>query len=83
VAVNVFLLQVGSTAGRRTPERVNFFFFFITLTPRVEWYTKSMSLKYEPASEPLHISVNDPVHRRGLGSISDVEWEPQTPNPKP
>ena len=30
---------------------------FITLKPRVEWYTKSMSLKYEPASEPLHISV--------------------------
>jgi len=23
-------------------------FFFITLKPRVEWYTKSMSLKYEP-----------------------------------
>ena len=33
------------------------FFFFITLTPRVERYTKSMILKYEPASEPLHISV--------------------------
>ena len=33
------------------------FFFFITLKPRVEWYTKSMSLQYEPASEPLHISV--------------------------
>ena len=32
-------------------------FFFITLKPRVEYYTKSMSLKYEPASEPLHISV--------------------------
>jgi len=32
-------------------------FFFITLKPRVEWYTKSVSLKYEPASEPLHISV--------------------------
>ena len=34
-----------------------FFFFFITLKPRVEEYTKSMSLKYEPASKPLHISV--------------------------
>jgi len=28
-----------------------------TLKPRVERYTKSMSLKYEPTSEPLHISV--------------------------
>ena len=35
-----------------------FFFVFITLKPRVEWYTKSLSLKYEPASEPLHIYVN-------------------------
>ena len=34
-----------------------FFFFFITLKPRVEWCTKSMRLKYEPASEPLHISM--------------------------
>ena len=34
-----------------------FFFFFITLKPRVEGYAKSMSLKYEPASEPLHIFV--------------------------
>jgi len=34
-----------------------YFFFFITLKPRVEWYKKSMSLKYEPSSEPLHISV--------------------------
>jgi len=34
-----------------------FFFFCITLKPRVEGYTKSMSLKYEPASEPPHISV--------------------------
>jgi len=31
-------------------ERVRtFFFFFIILKPRVEFYTKSMSLKYEPA----------------------------------
>jgi len=29
-------------------------FFFVTLEPRVEWYK---GLKYEPASEPLHISV--------------------------
>jgi len=33
------------------------FFFFNTLKPRVERYKKSMSLKYEPASEPLHIYV--------------------------
>jgi len=32
------------------------FFFFITRKPRVERYPKFMSLKYEPASEPLHIS---------------------------
>jgi len=35
-------------------------FFFITAKPRVEGYTKAMSLKYEPASEPLHISVKVP-----------------------
>ena len=40
-----------------TPREVLLVFFFITLKPRVEWYTKSMSLRYEPASEPLHISV--------------------------
>ena len=33
------------------------FFFFIILKPRVERYTKSTSLKYEPALEPLHIYV--------------------------
>ena len=32
-------------------------FFFITLKPRVERYTKSMSLKCEPASDPLHIGT--------------------------
>ena len=39
----------------------NFFItlFFITLKPRVERYTQSMSLEYEPASEPQHISVNE------------------------
>ena len=30
---------------------------FITLKPRVQWYTESMSLEYEPTSELLHISV--------------------------
>jgi len=29
----------------------------ITLNPRVEGYTKSTSIKYEPFSEPLHIFV--------------------------
>jgi len=36
---------------------LSFFFFSITLKPRVERYTQSMNLKYEPASEPLHLSV--------------------------
>ena len=31
--------------------------FFMTLKPRVERYTKSMSFKYEPSSGPLHISA--------------------------
>jgi len=31
--------------------------FFISLKPRVEGDTKSMSLKHEHASEPLHIAV--------------------------
>jgi len=47
---------VSSLAQVRNPPFF-FFFFFITLKPRVEGYTKSVSLKYEPASEPLHISV--------------------------
>jgi len=37
------------------------FFSFITLKPTVEWYTRSMSLQYEPASRPLHISVKSLV----------------------
>ena len=32
-------------------------FFFITLKPRIEFNTKSISLQYEPASKPLHVSV--------------------------
>ena len=48
-----------------------FLFFFITLKPRVVWYTKSVSLSYEPASEPLHISV-----KRSAGWLGDrlVGW---------
>ena len=33
------------------------FLFVITLKPGVERYTTSLSLRYEPASELLHISV--------------------------
>jgi len=38
--------------------------FVITIKPRVQRYTKPMSLKYEPASEPLHSSVvsSEPLH---------------------
>ena len=38
------------------------FFFFITLTPRVERYTKSTSLKYEPASEPPCVTHERSLH---------------------
>ena len=38
-------------------EPAGFIFFFVARKPRVERYTKPMSLTYEPASEPLHISV--------------------------
>jgi len=34
----------------------------ITLKPRVEGYTKSVSLKYEPSWEPL-TTPSGPVHR--------------------
>jgi len=55
---SVFWVLEFRVPGTRIPGcRVLFFFFFITLKPRVECYTKSMRLKYEPASEPLHISV--------------------------
>ena len=41
-----------------SPSPIDFFLLFlITLKSRVELYTKSMSLNYESASEPLHISV--------------------------
>ena len=39
-----------SNLSRPTRPRYVLLFFFITLKPRVEWYKKSMSLKYEPAS---------------------------------
>jgi len=56
----------------------HFFFFFIALKPSVEGYTKSMSLKYEPASEPLHIpnpSLN-PQSRTGGGRSDEVHHAP-------
>jgi len=39
--------------GGKGPGWYVLLFFFITFKPRVEWYTKSMSLKYEPASKTL------------------------------
>ena len=50
-------LGLDSKAPVKKPGGYSLLLFFITLKPRVELYTKSMSLKYEPASEPLHISV--------------------------
>ena len=53
------LLEVFKEQTGRDPTQVlsptQIFFFYITRTPRV--IQKSMRLKYEPASEPLHISV--------------------------
>jgi len=54
------------------------FFFFITLKHRVQWYTKSMSLKYEPASEPLHISVKQSTHSVDYASSKTPRiWGPR------
>ena len=47
---------------RARPSCAVLLLFFITLKPRVESYTTSMSLTYEPASEPLHISVAVQLH---------------------
>ena len=46
-------------------------FFFITLKPRVERYTKSVSLKYEPASEPLHI-LAETYGRQSAGTLQGI-----------
>ena len=47
-----------STAGVfRGFDEGTLLFFAITLEPRVEWCKQSMSLKYEPSSEPLYISA--------------------------
>ena len=64
-------------------------FFFITLKPRVECYTKSMSLKYEPALEPLHISkragrTEEAVRTRvDEASIHDPDWKVDAPRAPP
>ena len=46
-----------SARRRRMCRLLLLFFFFITPEPRVESYAKFMSIKYEPASEPLHVFV--------------------------
>ena len=47
-------VRIGAVHGAaRPPEQpIVFFFFFITLKPRVGVIQKSISLEYEPASEP-------------------------------
>jgi hypothetical protein len=54
-------LRPSAGKGVPAPSSSDFFLFFITLKARVERYTRSVSLKYEPASEPLQISVG--VHK--------------------
>ena len=44
------------TLNSNNDPSLTFFFFFITREPRVV-RRKSLSLKYEPSSEPLHISA--------------------------
>ena len=68
--------QVLTLPGLKAIPAHPFFFFLITLKPRVEGCTKSTSLKYEPASEPLHIPVKKlyttprvSVNRRGREAI--------------
>ena len=55
-----------STDLQLATRRPSLLFFFVTLKPRVRGYTKSMSVRYKPASEPLHISV------KGGGGSSSV-----------
>ena len=61
----------------------SFFLFFMTLKPSVEWYTKSMSLKYEPASKLLHISAKSLFLKWKLSLASPVQATRATPGPKP
>jgi len=60
-----------------------FFFFFITLEPRV--IHKSMSLKYEPSSEPLHISSKELFSRcaRSRGCARKRRSPSRSPHPSP
>ena len=52
VPCTILLLRSSDSLGAGSS-----FFFFTTPEPRVEWYTTFKSLEYEPASEPLRISV--------------------------
>ena len=52
------VFDASHSPGRAGQGSVFFFLFFISLKPRVESYTKSMSLKYDPASEPLPRFIN-------------------------
>ena len=51
-----------------------FFSLFFALKPRVELYTKSMRLRYEPASETLHIYVT-PVKRATSSPMHEADAE--------
>ena len=55
----ISVLLEGPVSGKQKEylECIFFFFCFITLKPRVAWYTKSMRLKYELASGQLRISM--------------------------
>ena len=56
-------LRVGWLDGGMVP-RVQVcptpFFFLIAIKPRVQGYTESLSLTYEPVSEPLHTLAVEP-----------------------
>ena len=57
------------------PSPTPLLFFLISLRPRVEWYTKSTSLKYEPASEPLHIAGRGQLRRTSEKSGMRTPWD--------
>ena len=56
-----------------------FFFLFIALKPRIERYTKSMSLKYEPAAEPPNKFVKELFKWRVPRTLSTKHSISQTP----
>jgi hypothetical protein len=62
-------LEISGNHFDAVPDRAIFFFFLVFLEPRIQLYTKSMSLKYEPFPEPLRISVKvPPSHPRECNS---------------